>query len=363
MPQIQLTVGVYQSPEFCAYEPIAQPCRFLVGQASASLFQELFPKAFKKVVWVEGPVPIATAETQLSAVIEPQIDEFQVFVVKMPTLAARGVLKVWAEIHYGFTVYSPDGAVLASWTAKGVGESTGDLAMSQAVNYAMQEAAWRFITSFNEVPEAKRWVQGLPQKGAMAQKTKQTTRPDAEGAVLGTYPSVVEVSADTNSKPEGQSAEVHASLKAAGLLAVRVSIKNQGSNRLLLRRRDISLVRNDGTMISSLPASTFSVLGVKPRTVVFGSDYYRGGIWSLPFMLADLGPIESERKDREVNLSIYRDKELYDATLTKGRSVQGYVYFVVPEGGANLEDLKLVVPVIDFDAATWYIVRLPMALL
>jgi hypothetical protein len=199
----------------------------------------------------------------------------------------------------------------------------------------------------------------------MAQKTKQTTRPDpkyAEGAVLGTYPSVVEVSADTNSKPEGQSAEVHASLKAAGLLAVRVSIKNQGSNRLLLRRRDISLVRNDGTMISSLPASTFSVLGVKPRAVVFGSDYYRGGIWSLPFMLADLGPIESERKDREVNLSIYRDKELYDATLTKGRSVQGYVYFVVPEGGANLEDLKLVVPVIDFDAAIRYVVRLPLNL-
>ena len=281
----------------------------------------------------------------------------------LPTLAARGVLKVWAEIHYGFTVYSPDGVVLASWTVKGVGESTGDLAMSRAVNYAMQEAAWRFITSFNEVPEAKRWLHGLPQQGAVADKTEQTTRHDpeyAEGAVLGTYPSVVAVSADANSTPEGQSAEIHASLKAAGLLAIRVSIKNQGSNRLLLRRRDISLARSDGTVISSLPASTFAVLGVKPRAV-FGPSYY-GGLGALPFLIADWGHIESERKDREVNLSIYRDKELYDATLTKGRSVQGYVYFVVPEGGASLEDLKLVVPVIDFDAATWYIVRLPMTL-
>jgi len=363
VPQVQLTVGVYQSPEFRSYEPIANLYSFPVGQASASLFQELFPKVFKKVVWVEGPPSITTVEMQLSAVIEPRIDEFQVFMQVLPTLAG-GVLKVWAEIHYGFTVYSPDGVVLASWTVKGVGESTGGLAMSRAVNYAMQEAAWRFITSFNEVPEAKRWVQRLPQQGAIADKTEQTTRPDpgyAEGAVLGTYPNVVAVSADTNTKPEGQSAEVHASLKTAGLLAIRVLIKNQGSNRLLLRRRDISLARTDGTVISSLPASTFAVLGVKPRAV-FGSDYYTGGLGALPFFIADWGHIESERKDREANLSIYRDKELYDATLTKGRSVQGYIYFVVPEGGASLEDLKLVVPVIDFDAATWYIVRLPMTL-
>ncbi len=362
VPQVQLTVGVYQSPEFRDYELITKPFRIPVGQASTSLFQELFPKTFKKVVWVESPPPITTVEPQFSVVIEPQIDEFQFY----PLVVGRS-FKVWVEIHYGFTVYSPDGAVLASWTVKGVGESTGDLAMGRAVNYAMQEAAQRFITSFNDVPEAKRWVQGLPQQGSQASKTLQTMRsaPEfAEGAVLGVYPGVVAVSADVNSTPEGQSAEIHASLKTAGLLAIRVLIKNQGSNRLLFRRRDISLVRTDGTEISSLPASTFAVLSVKP-SVVSGPGYYSDlgslGLF-LPLLIGYWGPIESEKRDREANLSIYRDKELYDTTLTKGSSVQGYVYFVVPEGGASLEDLKLVVPVIDFDATTWYIVRLPLTL-
>ncbi len=359
VPQVQLTVGVYQSPEFRAYELITKPFRIPVGQASTSLFQELFPKTFKKVVWVESLPPISTGEMQLSAIIEPQIDAFQFY----PLVVGRS-FRVWVEIHYGFTVYSPDGVVLASWTVKGGGESNG---IGPAVNYAMQEAAWRFITSFNDVPEAKRWVQGLPQQGAQANEAAQTTRPDpefAEGAVLGVYPDVVAVSADANPEMKGQSVVISTRLKESGLLAIRVEVKNDGGHRLLIRRRDIAIVLPDGTEISSLSASTFAALGVKPR--MKGWTAPSGvGVWALPTVfasLANLAAIGAERKELETHLSIYQDKELYDATLTRGRSVQGYVYFFVPEEVVSLEELKLVLPIIDFDSATWYIVRLPMTL-
>lgn len=360
VPQVQLTVGVYQSPEFRAYELATKSYRIPVGQASTSLFQELFPKTFKKVVWVESLPPISTGELQLSAVIEPQIDAFQLY-----TLVVGRSFKAWAEIHYGFTVYSPDGAVLASWTVKGGGESTGGI--GRTVNYAMQEAAWRFITSFNDVPEAKRWVQGLPQQGAQAVEAAQTTRPDpefAKEAVLGFYPGVVAVSADANPEMKGQSEEVSTRLKESGLLAIRVEVKNQGGHRLLIRRRDIAIVRPDGTEISSLSASTFAALGVKPR--MKGWTAPSGvGVWALPTVfasLANLAAIGAERKELETHLSIYQDKELYDATLTRGRSVQGYVYFFIPREVASLEDLKLMVPVIDFDSAIRYVVRLPLTL-
>ncbi len=359
VPQVQLSVGVYESPKFRDYEQITSQYRFPVGQASASLFQELFPKAFKKTVWVENLPPITTTEQELSAVIEPQIDEFQVF-----WLLVGNAYKAWAEIHYRFNVYTPDGAMLASWTVEGVGESSGFVS---AVNYAMQEAAWRFITSLNDIPEAKRWLRGLPQQEAITAESEQTTRPDpqfAEGAVLGIYPGIVTVSADANSKPEGQSAEVNARFKAAGLLAIRVQVKNQSSHRLLLRRRNISLVRPDGTEISSLPASIFAALGVNPR--MKGWTAPSGvGVGALPLVfvsLVNVAAMGAEDKELETHLSIYQDKELYDATLTRGRSVQGYVYFFVPEEVVSLEDLKLVLPIIDFDSATWYIIKIPISL-
>ncbi len=362
VPQVQMTVGVYLSPEFSSYESISKSYKFPVGQASDTLFRELFPMAFKKAVWVENLPPISSGGLQLSEVIEPQIDAFQFY-----ALGVGGSFKVLAEIHYGFTVYSSDGAVLASWTVKGCGESTGNLAMGRAVDYAMQEAAWRFIRSFNEVPEAKRWVQRLSQKGAQATEAAQTMRSAPEfatGAVQGVYPGAVSVSADANPKLKGQSVELSNRLKESGLIAIRVEVENQGNHRLLIRRRDIAIVRPDGTEISSLPASTFAALGVIPHmknwTAPLGV-----GVQALPALFAGLANVvarEVEGKELEASLSIYKDKELYDATLTKGRSVQGYVYFVVPVRCIGLEDLKLVVPVIDFDSAVRYVIRLPLNL-
>ncbi len=367
VPRIQKTVGVYQSPEFSNYQQTAKVYnapdqKIPLGPASVSLFQELFSKAFDKVVWLESLPPITTGAPQISAVIEPQVDAFQVFSQRV-----GNDYKAWAEIHYKFTVYNPGGEVLTSWMVEGVGESTAADMLGKAVNYAMQEAAWRFITSFNDIPEAKRWLQGVSQQGAIAAESSQTTRSApgfAKGAVLGTYPGIVTVSADSNPKPSGQSVEVSTRLKELGLVAIRVEIKNQGSHRLLLRRRDIGLVYPDGKEISSLPAYTFSSLGVTPGIMLapHGNVYSGAQLFNLFGAIVNTLSIISDRKELEANLSIYRDKELYDTTLTKGRSVQGYVYFLVPERGARLDDLKLAVPVIDYDAATWYIVRIPLTL-
>ncbi len=367
VPRIQKTVGVYQSPEFRSYEVSAaefNAYKFPVGQASVSLFQELFPKAFDKVVWLESLPASTTGASQLSAVIEPKVDAFQFF-----SRRVGNGYKAWAEINYRFTVYTQGGGVLASWTVEGVGESSAGSTeantLGKAVNYAMQDAAWRFIQSFNEVPEAKRWLQSLPQQGAIAAESAQTIRPApefAKGAVLGAYPDVVTVSAESNPTPKGLSVEISPRLKEFGLVAIRVEVKNQGSHRLLLRRSDIGLVSSAGTEISSLPAYTFSALGVKLRGLMspHGNVYSGAQLVNLFGAIMNALSIASDRKEFEANLSIYSDKELNDSTLTKGRSVQGYVYFLVPEGDTSLEDLKLMVPVIDYDAATWYIVLLPL---
>ena len=372
VPRVQMTVGVYQSPEFRNYQQKAAiydgpDAKIPLGSASATLFHELFPKAFEKVVWVESLPTITAGESPFSAVIEPQIDVF-----KFLLLHVGNYFQAWAEIHYAFTVYAPNGKVLASWTVNGVGESSGAGqydTLGQAVDFAMQEAAWRFIPSLNDVPEAKRWLQGLPQEGVRAAEASQTTRlaPEfAKGAMLGTYPGVVAVSADTSYEPG--STHVHPRSKAGQWLSIRVLVENHGSHRLLLRRKDIALVGPDGTEINPLPTSTFAG-AAKGRPIVTSGSYGPAIpiLWPLQVaaMISDQLSAQRERRKLQAELvkdrEMYISKELYDSTLTKGRSVQGCVYFFVPEGGASLDDLKLAVPVIDYDAATWYIVRLPLA--
>ncbi len=370
-PRIQKRVGIYQSPEFRNYQQTAAiydgpDAKIPLGLASVALFQELFPKAFEKVVWVKNLPTITAGESPFSAVIEPQIDTF-----KFILMHVGNYFQAWAEIHYGFTVYAPNGKVLASWTVNGVGESSGTSqydTLGQAVDFAMQEAAWRFIQSLNDVPEAKRWLQGLPQEGVRAEavQTTRTAPKFAKGAMLGTYPGVVAVSTDV-SHGHG-SGYVQPGLKAGQLLSIRVLIENHGRHRLLLRRQDIALVSPDGTKINPLPPSTFAT-AIKGRPIVTPGSYdhpLTPITWplDLAFMISDQLSAERERRKLETELvkdrGMYISKELYDSTLTKGRSVQGCLYFFVPDGAASLDDLKLAVPIIDYDAATWYIVRLPL---
>ncbi len=372
-PRIQKTVGVYQSPEFRNYQTTAPilvgaDAKIPLGSASVTLFRELFPKAFEKVVWIERLPTIATAESPFAAVIEPQIDAFKFLFFK-----GLHIFHSWAEIHYRFVIYTPDGKVIASWTVKGVGEYSGGGSLAQAVDFAMHEAAWRFIQSFNDVPEAKRWLQGLPQQGAKADESAQTTRPAPEfskGAMLGTYPGVVAVSIDASHKPGhkpklGTLNDRHI-LKAGQLFSIRVMVENHGNHRLLLRRKDIALVSPDGTEINPLPTSTFEAV-IKGPYVNVCTSTGMSLILDLLLLVDDLAEQGSiDRKRMELEAELLKDlgfsvgKELYDSTLTKGKSVQGCVYFFVPEEGASLDDLKLAVPVIDYDAATWYTVRLPL---
>jgi hypothetical protein len=168
--QVPVAVGVYYSAEFRAYEHLGarfgDRWAFPLGQGSVALFDRVFPVMFERTFPVQSLPPLNPGGPQLAAVIEPKIEEFDFTLPMLKT----GTFS--AEITYRFTLYSPQGDPVASWTVKGVGAKPGEIGFElarwpgEAADLAMQDAATKFISGFRDVPEVRQWLRRVGAPGA-----------------------------------------------------------------------------------------------------------------------------------------------------------------------------------------------------
>lgn len=172
--RIPLAVGVYYSPEFRAYiaTHVNHGSKWIVplGQASVTLFDQVFPILFDRTLPSPGRPPLKAVEPALVAVIEPSIEESSF----SDPFFLPGIFT--AEIIYRFVLFSFDGNPIASWTVRGVSEKYGewifDLTarsrwLGEAADLAMQDAAQKFLVGFRDIPEVRRWFRkiGVPDAG------------------------------------------------------------------------------------------------------------------------------------------------------------------------------------------------------
>lgn len=112
---------------------------------------------FREVVRVPGTPPRPGDRGDLAGVIELRILAVQSHVY--PTI-------VFAGITYGFTLFSPTGEQVASWSVTGTVTSapfselsiTGERSIATAFQQATRLAAWEFTSGFRSVPEERRWL-------------------------------------------------------------------------------------------------------------------------------------------------------------------------------------------------------------
>lgn len=358
--QVPLTVGLYYSPELSAYEhavelTVDERLIFPVGEATVRLFDELYPTLFTKTVSVNTRPPLPPSAPPAAAVLEPSIEAFN---VKVGPFLGRSNL-CWAEVVYRFTVYSSSGQVLASWNVRGIGERSGlrsdQRLFADAVELAMRDAAQKLQTSFFDVPEARRWIKGLPATDVNAPGEAQTELNDAQ-AVWAVYPGVaaatVEVARDT---------------QAPSVVSTKIRVRNEGSRRLFVRPFDFALELHGGRTARPAPASALLAAATPayPRVppLGYGPGFTFGGapgfaIGNLVAALINLGTEAAEKRQIEAVLTRYRTEALKDTTLWQGDSVEFVTHFVVPPEAGMPQTLT--VPLIDLDTATRYLVQLPV---
>ena len=366
--QLPLTVAVYHSPAFRAFERSADAYGnkhqfvFPLGAASHALFQNVYPRIFEHVVQVESRLSDGKGRPTFSALIEPTIEAF-----RFPVQSLKG--PYWAEIIYRFTLYTPEGNTLLSWTVRGSGEG-GDGSIygeygpvARAAEHAIEIAALEFMKSFDEVPEVKRWVLGLPTVGATAAADKQKTRPDPRGrdTVLGVYEGIVTVRVNRNTAPSAKAAEFKKDLNAAGLLAVQVSVRNDGRHRLRVRRSDIALMVADGRKLNPIPYTAIArAITARHGRLTSPPVGGRGAaITLLLFALVNAAAAADELAELRARMVAFQGTELRDAVLRPAESAEGFVFFA-PGRDTDAGDLTVFVPVVDADTVTRYVVRVPL---
>ena len=94
----------------------------------------------------------------VDAVLEPRIEDFTFDIPLLKTSTYS------AEIAYRFTLYSPEGAPVASWRVEGYGARKGEFGFDfatwpgLAANAAIEDAMRRFVEEIEVEPEVARWL-------------------------------------------------------------------------------------------------------------------------------------------------------------------------------------------------------------
>lgn len=188
----------------------------------------------------------------------------------------------------------------------------------------------------------------------------------------------VAIGADPYVQQYRQALTFNANFNRAGVLAIQVFVKNEGSHRLLVQRSEIALVLPSGNSIR--PARKTAVVDLVASAAVYPPVYvpappprvtgpgqgpgtewsHLGSVSGAAFSMV-FSETTAKNKNRAGRLADYRRKELKDVTLGKSEAVYGFVYFIPPpETGTIITEATLTVTVVDLDEATRFVVRLPL---
>lgn len=355
---VPIGIGVYHSEELKQREEtvtLSFGARHIlpIGDATVRLLSDLYPSLFKEPYSVDGRSALNTNLSKVSGVIEPSIDAFTVD--SKPFIGGQQFFV--AEITYRFTIYSPAGEVVASWTTRGVGERAGfelnERIVGDAVELAMRDAAERFQTSFLEVPEARRWVHSLPLSDVNAAFLTQRMMKEPDG-LWAVYPNVVAGWAGAVQNPEEPT-----------ILSVKVRIRNEGQQRLFVRPTDCSISLSGSGVIrpalpSTLAASVMPRLtpGLFPLPLAVLPVTQALAVTNLVGALYEMAATQVEGRYFDKAFARYRSQALRDVTLWHGESVELFLHFVI--AGEKVAPQRIDVPVIDLDSATRYIMQLSL---
>jgi len=163
---VPLRIGVYHPPELrdFTYRHHITDTAWVLGKPSVRLLNEALALVFSEVVEVPRRPSDAGPSPDVAAVLESRITSAG---FRYPRIGVERAFPT--HVTYGFTLYSPTGARLASWTVNGTGAEPIDNPLGAvgtvkaSFERAMREAAWKLTTEFRDVPEIRRWLdaQGL----------------------------------------------------------------------------------------------------------------------------------------------------------------------------------------------------------
>jgi hypothetical protein len=157
---VPLRIGVYYPSELrgFTYRHHLTDTAWVLGTPSVQLLNDAFRLLFVDVVEVPRRPSNAAPATDVAAVIESRI-------VSAGFRYPRGGERAFpAHVIYGFTLYDPAGAAVASWSVEGAAAEPVDnpfaavAGVKRSFEQAMREAAQKLTNGFRQAPEVRQWL-------------------------------------------------------------------------------------------------------------------------------------------------------------------------------------------------------------
>ena len=105
-------------------------------------------------------------------------------------------------------------------------------------------------------------------------------------------------------------------------------------------------------------AAAATPYNVRLPNIVGGTGY--AAIPQLVFALANLAVTSEEKRESGNYSATFKKYEFADVLLKEGDSARGAVFFAFAPGDLSTTDLFWLVPVLDLDSATRYVLKIPV---
>ena len=309
-------VGIYYAPNFADYvhkqsfsDNVAT---VYAGKESVELFNAAIPKAFTATQVIDKLPPYDIARTELDGIIEPRLD----YVNWRMGFDAKDE---FFHVEYTFILYTSKGVPVSIWTIVGEGKS---------LQHQMEDVARKFVAKFNDAPETERFRSYLK---------------DKDVGVIGFSVNDIVVTAElVEDNPLGLQ------LKDSGILPIRVKVTNNTGTSVTGRGFDARLIFSNGKRLApAFPLAVVSATEYMAALTASDPAVIGGLLGPLAMIPTMAGQSSGRLEDRKTHSEYFEKARLKEITLQNGESIEGNIYFTVPDDVTKLDDATLSIWFID----------------
>jgi hypothetical protein len=281
-----------------------------LGEASTAMFDRLFTQVCRQAVKVSGIPPYKSAEG-VEMIIEPRIEAFQLHYWWQKAMEEYGVT-------YRIIYYTPEGVPVMSQII--VGKGQGGKNWKQQINENLVDAATKFLGGFGDslarFKGSQPWTTIAEELAGRQADQKTLLIADA--------------------RPVSDLEPLKGYIPKSGIVALKVSLKNNSQQSFIVRGSDMHLVLSDGTRI--VPACATSVISrleeAKHTEAVIAQALTP--FYGLPLMV-------QQAKDRVAQVKSLTEQQMGDRILGPDTAVEAFVFFVPASGVPNFDECNLAI--------------------
>lgn len=302
---IDAKIAVYYEPQTSNYvheQAFSDALQTMnVGKASVEIFSKAIPMTFSKVERISSMPPYDIERVDYDGIIEPRIDYVNF-------RSGFETKDDFFHVEYTFILHTNTGVPISMWRVRGDGSHIDD---------QIKEAAQKFISEFSRDPETKSF------RDYLVSKHVGDVKFDVANIVINT-----EI---IDENPMGFD------LISSDIIPMKISVTNNTGSAVTGRGYDVRLIGETTRMPPAFPLAVLSSTEDMSSRTMFDTALIGGAFGAF----AMLGQSSGQHDERRTRVEYFDKARMKEVTLENGQSIEGKLFFIVPDNVQQLDNAEL----------------------